>query len=193
MLIKQVGEIVELNCGARCTVRWRAVGNKAMNIPTVKQSLTSVPADRLSAYCQKSRCHKCSLPSPSHFSHNFTSTQFTFRTQHLKSFCHSSATLPLQQIHAAQFYNTYLKFSSIYSLLDITKVLKVLEQIANIQLNLQLPTLRAVRQVTTHTHTHTYTHTHIPATALQLDTIINKHVVNLLHVSSFFIRLQGGS
>ena len=71
---------------------------------------------------------------------------------------------------------------------------------ANMQLNLQLAMLCAARQVTTpthtpHTHTHTHTHTHmyIPATALQLDTVIYKHVANLLHVSAFSIRLQGGS
>jgi hypothetical protein len=46
---------------------------------------------------------------------------------------------------------------------------------------LKLSLLRAIRQAA-----------YIPATALLLDTIIYKYVVNLLHVSAFFGHLQGG-
>jgi hypothetical protein len=48
---------------------------------------------------------------------------------------------------------------------------------------LELSMFREVRQVTVH----------ITTTALQLDTVMYKHVVVLLHVSAFFVHLQGGT
>ena len=49
ILIKRLGEIVELIRGADCSVRWRAVVNTVMNIPNIKQNRTFVPAEGLAA------------------------------------------------------------------------------------------------------------------------------------------------
>jgi len=48
-----------------------------------------------------------------------------------------------------------------------------------------------VRLVTIYIYIYIYIYMYIPATALQLDTIIYKRVVVLRHVSAFFGRPQG--